>query len=507
MKSVLLILFLLSFTIASAQDGSQAGDALYRKIQHLMDSTLLVEGNVFAPKTYEKAAKSYQKAKGAIGSAKKKKTIEKFLLETEEYAENTLKAAEVAKLTLQEYLEPREKAKAAKSPMLVTELYDKAENQFIKAAQNVESGNVKGGLKNAEKAMPLFGTAELEAIRVDIMGTADLLIKKAIEGDANKYALSTLDKAKTARAKCDAILMNDRYERDESIKEIRRAEYEARHAANIAQSVRSLQRNDQAWEKLMLVYEIQMGRIGNEIGLELLPFDEGPIAAADSLIYYIQNLQSKSTSSGELSQQLVEKLRATANKIDPNIFTTDPLVLADDLDNRVTTLLAENKQMSGDISNLEVAKEEVAAELESRTAREDKFRAAKVLINPSEGELLYSPANDIILRLHGLSFDVNRSDIQDEHIGLLEKVKQVIEMFDYSQIIIEGHTDSRGNPSANTSLSEKRAYSVMQYLRQMMLISADKIKAIGYGAHKPVASNETVDGRAKNRRIDIIIMQ
>jgi len=507
MKKVLLILFLLGFTVAAAQDGSQAGDALYRKIQHLMDSTLLVEGNIFAPKTYEKAAKSYQKAKSAISSAKKKRTIEKYLFETEEYAENTLKAAEVAKLTLQEYLEPREKAKAAKAPMLVTELYGKAENQFIKATRDVESGNVKGGLKSAEKSISLFRTAELEAIRVDIMGTADLLIQKAIEGDADKYALSTLDKAKTARAKCDAILLNNRYEREESIAEIKRAEYEARHAANIAQSVRSLQRNDQAWEKLMLVYEIQMGRVGNEVGLDHLPFDEGPIAAADSLIYYIRSLQSKSTSSGELSGQLIEKLRATVNKIDPNIFTTDPLVLADDLDNRVTALLTENKRMLEEISNLETAKEEVTAELESRTAREEKFRAAKALINPSEGELLYSPSNDIILRLPGLSFDVNKSDIQDEHVDLLEKVKQVIEMFDYSQIIIEGHTDSRGNPSANTSLSEKRAYAVMQYLRQTMLISADRIKAIGYGAHKPVASNETVDGRAKNRRIDIIIMQ
>lgn len=507
MKRFLLILFLLGFTIASAQDGSQTGDALYRKIQHLMDSTLLVDGNVFAPKTYEKAAKSYQKAKSAIGSAKKKRTIEKYLFETEEYAENTLKAAEVAKLTLQEYLEPREKAKAAKAPMLVSELYNKAEKQFIKATQNVESGNVKGGLKNADKAIPLFRTAELEAIRVEIMGTADLLIKKAIQGDADKYALSTLDKAKTARAKCDAILRNDRYEREKSIIESKRAEYEARHASNIAASVRSLQRNDQAWEKLMLVYEIQMGRIGKEVGQEHLPFDRGPIAAADSLILYIKDLQSKSTSSGELSQQLVEKLRATANKLDPNIFTTDPLLLADDLDNRVTTLLADSKQMTGEITDLEAAKEEVAAELESRTAREDKFRAAKVLINPSEGELLYSPANDIILRLHGLSFDVNKSDIQDKHMNLLEKIKQVIEMFDYSMIIIEGHTDSRGNPSANTSLSEKRAFSVMQYLRQMMLISADRIKAMGYGAHKPVASNETVDGRAKNRRIDIIIMQ
>ncbi len=506
MKRFLLILFVFGFSIASAQDGSQSGDALYRKIQHLMDSTLLVEGNVFAPKTYEKANKAYQKAKGAIGRSNKQSTIEKYLFETEEFAENTLKAAEVAKLTLEEYLEPREKAKAAKAPMLVTELYNKAETQFIKATQNVESGNVKGGLKNAEKAIPLFGTAELEAIRADIMGTADILIQKAIEGDANKYALSTLNKAKTARTKCDAILRNDRYERENSIAEIKRAEYEARHAANIAQSVRSLQRNDQAWEKLMLVYEIQMGRIGDEVGLGALPFDEGPIAASDSLIYYIKDLKSKSTSSGELSQQLVEKLRATVTKIDPDIFTTDPLLLADDLDNRVTSLLADSKQMSGEITDLEAAKEEVDAELESRTAREDKFRAAKVLINPSEGELLYSPSNDIILRLHGLSFDVNKSDIQDDHVALLDKVKQVIEMFDYSQIIIEGHTDSRGNPSANTSLSEKRAYSVMQYLRQAMLISADRIKAIGYGAHKPVASNETVDGRGKNRRIDVIIM-
>lgn len=471
-----------------------------------MDSTLLVEGNIFAPKTYSRAADSYKKAQNAIASNSKQKTIEKYLRETEEYAENTLKAAEVAKLTLQEYLEPREKAKTAKAPILVSELYQKAEDQFVRATQAVESGNVKGGLKDAEKSIPLFGTAELEAIRSDIMGTADLLIKKAIEGDADKYALSTLDKAKTARAKCDAILTNDRYERDQSIAEIKRAEYEARHAANIAQSVRSLNRNDQAWEKLMLVYEIQMGRIGDEIGLKQLPFDEGPIAAADSLIYYIKALQSRSSTSGELSQQLVEKLRTIANKIDPNITTTDPLVLANDLDDRVTTLLADNSSMADKIASLKASKEEVTAELESRTAREDKFRAAKALINPSEGELLYSPSNDIILRLPGLSFDVNKSDIQDSQIPLLEKVRKIIEMFDYSQIVIEGHTDSRGDPSANTSLSEKRAYAVMQYLRQTMLISADKIKAIGYGAHKPIASNETVDGRAKNRRIDIIIM-
>ena len=47
----------------------------------------------------------------------------------------------------------------------------------------------------------------------------------------------------------------------------------------------------------------------------------------------------------------------------------------------------------------------------------------------------------------------------------------------------------------------------MQYLRESMMISADKVRAIGYGADRPVASNKTEDGRAKNRRIDIIVMQ
>jgi len=80
-------------------------------------------------------------------------------------------------------------------------------------------------------------------------------------------------------------------------------------------------------------------------------------------------------------------------------------------------------------------------------------RTGRAVIDRAEGERLYSRSNDIILRLPGLSFDVNQSDIKDDHIPLLEKVRKIIELFDYSQIVIEGHTDSRGDPSSNTSLS------------------------------------------------------
>jgi outer membrane protein OmpA-like peptidoglycan-associated protein len=163
--------------------------------------------------------------------------------------------------------------------------------------------------------------------------------------------------------------------------------------------------------------------------------------------------------------------------------------------------------MEYQLSELKADHTEVAAELEVRTAKEEKLKKAKQILLPSEGQVLFNAANDIILRLSGLSFDVNKSDIKDEHAPLLEKVKTVLEMFDDAKLVVEGHTDASGEASVNLALSEKRAFSVMQYLRQSLLISADRISAIGYGSEKPIASNKTSEGRAKNRRIDIIIMQ
>lgn len=486
----------------------------YSAVEQLMDSVQAAEGHIFAPKTYKKAEEKFLDAGKAISNNRKSTRIEQLSSEAAEYAENTLKAAEVAKLTLAEYLEPRELARKAKAPQLVPELYQKAEEQFVKATEKVESGDVKNGLKEADKAMPLFKTAELEAIRVDIMGTADKLIDKAIEDEADKYALSTLDKAKTARAKCNAILTRDRYEREESIREIKRAEYEARHASQIAKSVRSLNRNDQAWEKLILVYEIQMNRVGDAIGSDNLPFDNGPIAAADSLIMYIKELQKAKGASMDLTDNLAERLSGTLAKLGVDETENTPIGMAKKLDEQVAELLSEKNELEATLNEermkyveLQESMQNVSAELEERTELEDKFKTAKNILNPSEGAVLFNASNDIVLRLYGLSFGVNKTEITDEHIPLLDKVQKVIEMFPESKLAIEGHTDASGDEATNRQLSEKRAYSVMQYLRRSMLISADRINAIGYGAERPIASNKTADGRAKNRRIDILIMR
>ncbi len=482
--------------------------------QALMDSLEIVEAAIFAPEKFGKAEKALEKARLNIERGRKQSLVDEKLEEAIEYAEQGLSATATGKLTLAEYLEPREKAKTAQAPTLVPELYQKAEEQFMKACEKVESGNVRDGLKEAAKAVPLFDTAEMEAILVDIMGTADNLIAKAKEGEAEKYAPSTLDKARTARDKCSGILSGDRYERDESIQAIRRAEYEARHALDIAVRVRSLERNDQAWEKLMLGYEIEMNRVAQAAETDFLPFDDGPGVAADSLIQRVEYIKSQAGSSSDLNRELEEKLTQIITRFGATPSATGPIALAGQLEGEVADLMAEREQLAADLlsekeqmAQLSKEHQEVAGKLEERTEREEKFRKAKGLLNPSEGEVLFNASNDIVLRLAGLSFDVNSSDIKDEHVPLLEKIETIIEMFPDARFIVEGHTDASGDPAMNTDLSEKRAYAVMQYLRQRLLLSADRITAIGYGSEKPVASNKTQEGRAKNRRIDILIMQ
>jgi outer membrane protein OmpA-like peptidoglycan-associated protein len=184
------------------------------------------------------------------------------------------------------------------------------------------------------------------------------------------------------------------------------------------------------------------------------------------------------------------------------------------VDEKVAALAAEKSGLAAEIAAgqeklAELSQEHAAAaeELGARREREEKFRRAKELITPADGEVLYNPANDIVLRLSGLSFESGKSDIRDTQMALLAKVKEILKMFPDSRLIVEGHTDTAGDPGSNQRLSERRAIAVMQYLRESLVLPAERISALGYGADRPVASNQTPEGRAKNRRIDIVIMR
>jgi outer membrane protein OmpA-like peptidoglycan-associated protein len=104
-----------------------------------------------------------------------------------------------------------------------------------------------------------------------------------------------------------------------------------------------------------------------------------------------------------------------------------------------------------------------------------------------------------------MQFPVGTATIVPENYQLLTKVQRAIGNFEYPSVIIDGHTDSTGSKEMNANLSQRRADAVMGYLIANKTLSADKIVAQGYGSEKPVSSNATAEGRAANRRIDVIV--
>jgi len=101
-----------------------------------------------------------------------------------------------------------------------------------------------------------------------------------------------------------------------------------------------------------------------------------------------------------------------------------------------------------------------------------------------------------------INFDTDKSDIKPEYHDELKTVGDFLMYFPNAKGEISGHTDSVGSNAYNEKLSDRRAESVGSYIRTTFGVNPGRIATKGYGETKPVASNKTKDGKAKNRRIE-----
>jgi outer membrane protein OmpA-like peptidoglycan-associated protein len=145
-----------------------------------------------------------------------------------------------------------------------------------------------------------------------------------------------------------------------------------------------------------------------------------------------------------------------------------------------------------------------AAVLEARQDRQQKIERIRSNFSPQEAEVPLS-GNELTISLQGLNFAVGSAQITPDNFQLLTRLQRSMREFPNAPIVITGHTDSQGNEAVNQGLSERRAQAVMQYLVANTGWSEDMISAVGFGASQPVSTNETVEGRAQNRRIDVVI--
>ena len=101
-----------------------------------------------------------------------------------------------------------------------------------------------------------------------------------------------------------------------------------------------------------------------------------------------------------------------------------------------------------------------------------------------------------------ITFQTGSAQIRGNFYEVLDSVSLVLKEFKDTSILVAGHTDSVGNDNYNQGLSERRAYSVKNYLSSAGIPSG-RVQAVGFGERHPVGSNSTDAGREQNRRVEL----
>ena len=106
--------------------------------------------------------------------------------------------------------------------------------------------------------------------------------------------------------------------------------------------------------------------------------------------------------------------------------------------------------------------------------------------------------------VYGVYFDTNRTEVKPESEPAIKEIAALIQQNPSLKLYIVGHTDNVGSLEANMDLSKRRAESVISYLAANYQVNASRLKGLGAGPLAPVASNKTDEGKAKNRRVELV---
>lgn len=166
------------------------------------------------------------------------------------------------------------------------------------------------------------------------------------------------------------------------------------------------------------------------------------------------------------------------------------------------------------LSELSTAEAEQAKRLahaqsqEAALARKEAdlaFAAADSLRLQLQTMTATSEARGQVMTLSGDAFASGQSQLKPEARANLQRVVEFVNRFPDKSVLIEGHTDSQGSANLNQVLSQKRAEAVRAALLQDG-VAASRLTAVGLGKDRPIADNATSEGRARNRRVEIVVL-
>jgi len=460
--------------LAVAQD--ELRQTFFKEADAARKAAETLDAGLLAPRSYGDGVEDYEAAEVALERGRNIELVRRKAAEAEANFKAAATAAALAKSVLAQVMKSRQDAANAQAPELASEIWDRAQKEFGDAIRYLERGDLKNATKNEIQATTYYRDAELVAIKAQYLSETRRLLDDAKRARVERYAPITLGKAQRLLAEAERELNENRYDTDLPRSLARQANYEAKHAIYLSEVVRDVRDDDLSVEQLVLQWEEPLAQIAATA--DIVPaMSAGHDEIQQDLVAYIENQRN-------LVQSLEQEVEA------------NNLRLAD-MEDEIRAL---DERLGG-------ATTERAA-LIQRLEQEDRVKAqfeqVEKMFSRNEARV-FREGDNIIVRLVGLTFDSGKADIKQEDFELLAKVEKAIDVFPRSELIIEGHTDSYGGDESNQRLSQERAESVQKYMINAMRIPSYRLIATGYGETNPVANNETESGRARNRRIDIVI--
>lgn len=404
-----------------------------------------------------------------------------------------LQTAQTSEKILSEVLSARSRAQKAGAETFYKDQMQELDEELTKIGHFIDNNQIEKAKDRRPPLQKAYLDLELQALKQSTIESAQSAIANAIANDALKLAPKTIANAQEELTLAQSVLEVDRTNRDKANAHANRATILANRSLHIAEVVKEFRRRDYSGEDIVLAYQNELSKLGQAMDKELL-FNK----ANDQTLQDMRNSIAALYESNSENKRRALELEAELSQI--NEEHQQEII---NLNQRHAQDMARlESQYTGKISMLGRTQEHLERMHEEQRARFERIQA---LFNDSEANV-YRQKNNVLISVHGFKFPVGSAEIRPENFALMNKIVKAIGEFQSSKIMVSGHTDSTGSADANKILSDKRAKNVAKFFSEVGGIDANRIQAKGFGQEKPVASNQTPQGRAANRRVEVLII-
>lgn len=486
-------------------------DALFKEAKDLNKKALEMAANIFSKPDFTKAAEALTDAEGySKDPADTEDMIGKLNLSIDSFKAAIENSKNISP-NFTALLKTRQLVLNIGIDVKLIEPWEDGEDNFISAVEEYIDKDAEAVKKYSDEAEKFYKEAELIAIQRKYHGNLIAEVEKAEDADLAKYAPVTLAKVKAYAKEIEGIIAGNRYDTLKARTILNNATYELNHGLYMQRVFTNLQKDEKSFEDLQLMWEEPLAKIG---ALYLIPrsFDKGFDDFTNSVVDNINGDKAKLAAAVKDRDNLTANLNESKKSYDAAVLTIADnkkqnqllTVQVDSLNKAYLELRKYADDLSIKMTAVEAEKTQFQTQVAGQTKFNELMNTVTSIFLPSEAEIIRT--GDLIsIRLVNINFPANKATIDPQYYNLLAKVQKAIKLFPNASVVIEGHTDGLGDFKKNNEISQLRANAVFQYLLSTMGAETKNITAVGLGGSKPVANNNTEEGRAKNRRIEIVI--